>query len=420
MSTVLTIARLGAQGDGIADTPKGPVFVPFALPGERVNVAADDKKADLVAVLDASPLRIAPVCKHFGDCGGCAMQHLEESAYRAWKRDKLIEALKAKGIDTPVDELVSCEPLSRRRAALTARKTEHGVLLGFNAALSHRIVDMEECHVLLPSIVEKLNLLRALAMLVGRTPTPFRMGVTQTASGLDVAFEDSGNLEGKPRQAAVDFAMRNGFARVSVDGEILVEPKKPLVMVEDIAVPTPPGAFLQAVESAEAVMAELVTTHLKKAKRVVDLFSGVGTFALRLARNSEVHAVEGDGPALASLDRAFRSTAGRLKRVTVEKRDLMVRPMTYKELDAAFEGSPFDGVAFDPPRAGAEDQAKHLARSHVRYIAAVSCNPVTLARDLRILIDGGYTLKRVVPIDQFLWSPHLEAVALLEKPRKRK
>src|SRR5690606_29301229 len=182
MSTVLTISRLGAQGDGVADTPKGPVFVPFALPGERVNVAADDKKADLVAVLEASPLRIAPVCKHFGDCGGCAMQHLDPDAYRAWKRDKLVDALKAKGIDTLVDPLVSVEPQSRRRAALTARKTEAGVLLGFNAALTHRIVDMEECHVLLPSIVEKLDVLRALAMLVGRTPKPFRLGVTQTAS----------------------------------------------------------------------------------------------------------------------------------------------------------------------------------------------------------------------------------------------
>lgn len=420
MSTVLTISRLGAQGDGVADTPKGPVFVPFALPGERVNVAADDKKADLVAVLEASPQRIAPVCKHFGDCGGCAMQHLDPDAYRAWKRDKLVDALKAKGIDTPVDPLVSVEPQSRRRAGLTARKTEAGVLLGFNAALTHRIVDMEECHVLLPSIVEKLDVLRALAMLVGRTPKPFRLGVTQTASGLDVAFEDSGSLEGKPRQAAVDFATRNGFARVSVDGEILVEPKKPVVMVDDIAVPTPPGAFLQAVEAAEAVMADLVSAHLKKAKRVADLFSGVGTFALRLARNSEVHAVEGDAPALASLDRAFRATAGTLKRVTVEKRDLFVRPMTYKEFDAAFAGTAFDGVAFDPPRAGAEDQAKQLARSQVRLIAAVSCSPVTLARDLRILVDGGYVLKRVVPIDQFLWSPHLEAVALLEKPRRRK
>lgn len=414
MSSVVTIARLGGQGDGIADTPRGPLFVPFALPGERVNVSPGEKKADLVAVIEASPQRVEPPCRHFGECGGCAMQHLEDAAYTAWKRERLTEAFRAKGIDFPIDDLVPCAPLSRRRAGLTARRTEKGVLLGFNAALSHRIVDMEECHVLLPSIVERLDMLRELAALVGRTSTPFRLSVAQTASGLDVAVEDAGKLEGRARQTAIDFVTRNDFARVSLDGEILVEPRKPVVMIDDIAVPLPPGGFMQAVEGAELAMADLVASHLTKAKRVADLFAGIGTFALRLARRSEVHAVEGDAAALASLDRGFRFGSG-LKRVTVEKRDLFVRPVTFKELDAGF-----DGLVFDPPRAGAEDQAKQIARSQVRYVAAVSCNPTTLARDLGILLDGGYQLKRVVPIDQFLWSPHLEAVALLEKPRKRR
>ncbi|MEO3386117.1 class I SAM-dependent RNA methyltransferase [Mesorhizobium sp. CAU 1741] len=416
MSSIVTIARLGAQGDGIADTPKGPLFVPFALPGERVNVSmqAVEKKADLVAVLDPSPERVEPPCRHFGECGGCAMQHLEDAAYRDWKRARLLDALRAKDIDVPVEDIVSCAPYSRRRAALTARTTEKGVLLGFNAALSHRIVDMEECHVLLPAIVEKLDLLRELAGLIALTSKPFRLAVTHTASGLDVAADESGKLEGKRRQAAVDFAIANGIARLSVDGEIIVEPRKPVFMIDDIAVPAPPGAFIQAVEEAELAMASLVTTHLAKAKRVADLFAGVGTFALRLARSSEVHAVEGDAAALASLDRGFRFATG-LKKVTTEKRDLFIRPVTYKELDATF-----DGLVFDPPRAGAEDQAKQIARSQVRLVAAVSCNPLTLARDLRILIDGGFNLKRVVPIDQFVWSPHLEAVALLEKPKKRR
>lgn len=414
MSSIVTIARLGAQADGIADTPKGQVFVPFTLPGEKVNVALAGKKADIVAVMEPSPQRVAPACRHFGDCGGCAIQHLEETAYQEWKRQTLVDALRGRGIDIEVDPIVSCPSHSRRRVSLTARRTEKGLLLGFNAALSHRIVDMEECPVMLPSIVEKLDLLRGLGMLVGQTKDPFRFAVTQTASGLDVATEESGVLEGKPRQAAIEYCIANGIARLSIDGEIIVEPTKPVVMVDDISVPTPPGAFLQAVESAEQVMAGLVTDHLKKAKRVADLFSGIGTFALRLARNSEVHAVEGDGPALAALDRGFRFGKG-LKKVTVEKRDLFRRPLTYKEMDLTF-----DGIVFDPPRAGAEDQAKQIARSTVQRVAAVSCNPVTLARDLRTLMDGGYQLKRVVPVDQFLWSPHIEAVALLEKPKKRR
>ncbi len=414
MSGILTISRLGAQGDGIAETRQGQVFVPFALPGEKVNASLEGKKADLVSVIEPSPLRVEPPCRHFGDCGGCALQHLEETAYREWKREKLVEALRSKGLETPVDALVPCQPYTRRRAAFTARTTDKGVLLGFNAALSHRIVDVEECPILLPTIVDSLPLLRDLTALIARSFKPFRLNVTHTASGLDVAAEGSGSLEGKARQAVVEFVVRSGLARLSIDGEIIVEPKKPLVMAGDIAVLPPPGAFLQAVADAEATMAGLVGEHLAKAKRVADLFAGVGTFALRLARNSEVHAAEGDAAAIASLDRAYRFGEG-LKKVTVEKRDLFVRPLTFKELDATF-----DGLVFDPPRAGAEDQAKQIARSQVRFVAAVSCNPVTLARDLRILVDGGYRLTRVVPVDQFLWSPHLEAVALLEKPRKRR
>ncbi|TIP90357.1 MAG: class I SAM-dependent RNA methyltransferase, partial [Mesorhizobium sp.] len=181
----------------------------------------------------------------------------------------------------------------------------------------------------------------------------------------------------------------------------------------DIAVAVPPGAFLQATEAAEQAMADIVGRHLARAKKIADLFAGCGSFALRLAAKSEIHAVEGDAAALLALDRAFRFASG-LKRVTSERRDLFRRPLTFKELNA------FDGIVFDPPRAGAEDQSKQIARSDVPLVAAVSCNPVTLARDLRILIDGGYALKSVTPIDQFLWSPHVEAVALLEKPRRRR
>lgn len=418
MSTILNIARLGNQGDGIADTPQGPVFVPFTLPGERVNVALSGKsgtgRADVVSVLEASLLRVSPLCRHFGECGGCALQHFEMQAYRDWKRGLLVDALRAKGIGIEVAPLISCPPHSRRRAAFTAKRTPQGMLLGFNAALSHRVVDLEECPVLLPQLADAMPLLRRLATLIARTDEPFRFAVTQTDSGFDIAAQGSGTLEGKGRQLAIEFVIRHGIARLTIDGEIVIEPKKPVVMVGDASVPPPPGAFLQAVREAEEAMAGLVTSHLTKAKRVVDLFSGIGTFSLRLARKSEVHAVEGDAPALAGLDRAFRFTPG-LKKVTIEKRDLFVRPLTYKELDATF-----DGLVFDPPRAGAQAQAVQIARSKVRYVAAVSCNPLTLARDLAILIEGGYVLKSVTPVDQFLWSPHLEAVALLEKPVKRR
>lgn len=413
MSTRFTIARLGSQGDGIANAEGGEVFVPFTLPGETVTAARQKDRATLMSVLEASPLRIDPACRHFTECGGCALQHFEAAAYQEWKREKVVQALKAKGIACDVAALVPCAPHSRRRVTFSARRTEAGMLLGFVRALSSEIIPIEECPISLPAIVAALDKLRALAGLVCATPKAFHMTVTVTASGLDIAVHDAGKLGDHQRRIASNFVMAEGLARLSVDGEIVVEPKKPVVQFGPVAVAVPPGAFLQATEAAEQAMAGLVGQHLSRAKKVADLFAGCGSFALRLAAKSEVHAVEGEAAALAALDRAYRFATG-LRRVTSERRDLFRRPLTFKELNA------FDGLVFDPPRAGAEDQSKQIARSDVPLVAAVSCNPVTLARDLRILLDGGYALKSVTPIDQFLWSPHVEAVALLEKPKRRR
>ncbi|BCG74630.1 RNA methyltransferase [Mesorhizobium sp. 113-1-2] len=411
MSARFTIKKLGAQGDGIAETESGDLFIPFTLPGEVVTAARERDRAALMAVLEASPLRIGPACRHFTECGGCALQHFEAEAYRQWKRDKVVHALK--GFDCEIDALVACAPHTRRRVVLAARRSDAGMLLGFNRHLSPEIISISECPISLPEIVAALDRLRALADLICATTKSFRMAVTVTGSGLDVAVHESGKLGEHQRRIASNFVLSQGFARLSIDDEIIIEPRKPVVMFGSVAVAVPPGAFLQATEAAERTMAEIVGTHLKRAKKVADLFAGCGSFALRLAAKSEVHAVEGDAAALSALDRGARFAAG-LKRVTGERRDLFRRPLTFKEL------STFDGLVFDPPRAGAEDQSKQIARSDVPFVAAVSCNPVTLARDLRILIDGGYTLKSVTPIDQFLWSPHVEAVALLEKPKKRR
>ncbi|MGX5829160.1 class I SAM-dependent RNA methyltransferase [Mesorhizobium sp. 43Arga] len=411
MSARFTIKKLGAQGDGIAETESGDLFIPFTLPGETVTAARERDRATLMAVLEASPLRIEPACRHFTECGGCALQHFEAEAYRQWKRDKVVHALK--GIDCSIDELVACAPHTRRRVVLAARRTETGMLLGFNRHLSPEIISISECPISLPEIVAALGRLRALSDLVCATTKSFRVAVTVTGSGLDVAVHESGKLGEHQRRIASNFILAQGFARLSIDDEIIIEPRKPVVMFGSVAVAVPPGAFLQATEAAEQTMAEIAGTHLKRAKKVADLFAGCGSFALRLAAKSEVHAVEGDAAALSALDRGARFATG-LKRVTGERRDLFRRPLTFKELNA------FDGLVFDPPRAGAEDQSKQIARSDVPFVAAVSCNPVTLARDLRILIDGGYMLKSVTPIDQFLWSSHVEAVALLEKPRRRR
>lgn len=416
MSTeTLEIAAIGAEGDGIARTATGAVFVPFALPGETVAVARVKNHGMPISWSTTSPERVAPRCRHFGPegkggpCGGCSLQHWADKPYQDFKRQLVIDALKSQGIEADVAPIVACLPGERRRVTMTARLTDKGVVLGFLQAGTHAIVPVEECPISMPAIVARLDVVRRLIAALGSGSEPFRIAIGATLSGLDVNMLDMKKPDPRKRQAATDIILREkGIARVSVEGEIIVEPQKPMLDIGGVSVVLPPGSFTQATVRAEEAMAALVTTHLSRSKRVADLFSGVGTFALRLARKSAVHAVEFDAPALAALDHAARHAQG-LKPVSIERRDLFRRPMQPLDLKT------FDGLCFDPPRAGAEQQCREIARSKVQKIAAVSCNPVTLARDLRILIDGGYKLKSVTPVDQFLWSSHVEAVALLER-----
>lgn len=418
MSTqTMKIIHLGAQGHGIAGdesgSENGPVYVPYALPGEVVKIARNGAHGALISIAEVSPDRIAPLCRHFnpdGDaCGGCSLQHLADEPYRAFKRNLVIDALKSRGLTAEVGELVACRPGERRRTVFSARNTEKGLLLGFNRAQTNHIVAIEECPIAAPGIVARLAAIREIGTALAIGSDAFRLTVTETLSGLDVAADGLKAFSDRQRRAVTEAALRLGcIARVSVDGEVVIEQQKPLLDFGGVKVSPPPGGFTQATRQAEEAMAELVLSHLRKSKRVLDLFAGSGTFALRLARKAKVHAVEGDAHAIKALDFAARNTPG-LKPVTAEKRDLFRRPMMVSELKG------FDGVVFDPPRAGAEAQVKELARGAVKKVAAVSCNPMTLARDLRILVDGGYRIISVTPIDQFLWSPHVEAVALLEK-----
>jgi 23S rRNA (uracil1939-C5)-methyltransferase len=411
----VTIEALGAQGDGVARTADGPVFVPFTLPGELASVAREKNHGTLIALKRTAPERIEPQCRHFGPdgvngaCGGCLLQHYDRAAYDDWKRGLVVQALRDQRIEADVAALEPCQPGERRRLTLTAKRSDQGLLLGFSAARSNSIVSISECPVATPAIADKLDIIRKVAGALATGSKPFRLTVTATASGLDIALTDAAKLSDRQRLMAIETVLAlPDIARVTLGGEILVEPRRPVIHLGKVPIALPPGAFLQASARAEGIMTGLATRHLSGAKRVADLFSGCGTFALRLAAQSAVHAVESDRPALAALEEGFRRIQG-LKPVTTERRDLFRSPLMGMDV------KPFDAVVFDPPRAGAEAQSRELAGSKVQRIAAVSCNPVTLARDLRILIDGGYKLTGVTPIDQFLWSPHVEAVALLER-----
>jgi 23S rRNA (uracil1939-C5)-methyltransferase len=409
MELEVRIERLGAQGDGLAQGPEGPLFVPFTLPGELVKVAAEpgEPRAEALAILEPSPERIAPVCQYFGTCGGCALQHMDTSAYLAWKREQVIAALASRGLEVPVEEARPVPLASRRRAAFTLSRTARGVAFGYRGARSHAIVDIAACPVLSSSIAGHLPKLKsALAPLLGGKREA-RVTVTEADKGLDVVVEGlrpSPALFARLATAGTSF----GAACITLDGESLALRGEPTVALSGVEVSLPPGAFLQASRESETVLVGLVSGGVGRAKRVADLFAGIGTFTFALAGSAEVDAYEQDEAAIAALGQAARATP-KLKPVRTFSRDLFRVPLTAREL------ARYDAVVLDPPRAGAKAQAEALAASKVPKVVMVSCNSGTCARDLRILVDGGYRITRVVPVDQFLFSPHIELVAELEK-----
>jgi 23S rRNA (uracil1939-C5)-methyltransferase len=414
------IEEIGARGDGVAHLPDGTrVFVPYTVPGDRVRArlsAGDGEGVAGRAVewLTRGEGRAEPPCRHFGECGGCALQHLAGDFYAAWKRSLVETALRRRGFEAPpVAPLVTAAPATRRRADFAAVRRKDDVLLGFHARASHRVVDLAECPVMEPPIAALLPPLRELLFALLRPSDKAGVTITATDSGLDVVLESPIALGAGGRERLAAFAQAQDLARLSRrhpnarGAETVVERRPARMSFGGVPVDLPAGAFLQATRAGEATLTAFVLDAMGDAPRVADLFSGCGTFSFPLAARrgvaASVHAVDGTEPAVAALARAAQQA--RLGRVTTLVRDLARRPLNDQEL------ARFDAVVFDPPRAGAREQAEALALSRVPVVVAVSCNPATFARDARILVDGGYRLEWVKPVDQFLWSPHVELVA---------
>jgi len=412
--TSLTIDSLGSQGEGVAEVDGRKVFVPFTLPGERVAAEVEGERGTVVSIVQPSPDRIASICRHFGACGGCALQHAGATLYRSFKRDQVVHALKSRGFtdEIAIADLVPIAPGTRRRAAFAAGRDGDVVSLGYHAARSHALVGIEECPVLRPAIVRELPHLRALlAMALARKATA-ELYVTDTGHGLDVSIEAGGVEMNAKRRSALGAWMSASPAvlRLAVDGEQIAARSQPAMSFSGHPVALPPRSFLQATGEAEAEMIRLIGEglgRLKKPDRIADLFAGLGAFSLALAERNEVLAVEWDTPAVAALSAAARQPG--LRKLDVLRRDLFREPLSARELE------PFTAVVFDPPRAGAQGQAEQLAASSVRTVIAVSCNPATFARDARTLVDGGYRLEKITPIDQFLFSAHVELVAVFKR-----
>jgi 23S rRNA (uracil1939-C5)-methyltransferase len=406
----LTIAHLGKRGDGIAETPDGPVYVPYALPGETVEVEdwpGHPDRRRLLRVEIASSGRIAPICPHFGVCGGCAVQHWRWEDYCAWKRDLVVAALVQAGIATDVDDLVDAHGEGRRRIVLHVRRGTHDVLeVGFAALHAHNIVPIDRCPVTAPGLDGAIEAAWAIAEALRPTAKSLDIHATATDAGLDIDVRGSGPLTPQEALALARIAEAHRLARLTRHGELIAQRATPAVTMGRASVAIPPGAFLQATAEGEAQLGHLVMRQIGDARAVVDLFAGVGPFALRLAERARVVAAELDEAAVAALRQAAQKTRG-LKPVTVEKRDLVRRPFLARELAELR----LDAVLFDPPRQGADAQAHELAASKVPVVVAVSCNPATFARDARTLVDGGYRLTEVTPVDQFRYSYHVEIVA---------
>jgi 23S rRNA (uracil1939-C5)-methyltransferase len=405
----LTIARLGHRGDGIVDGADGPIYVPCALPGETVEAEpwpGNPDRRHLVRVDTPSPERIAPICPHFGTCGGCALQHWETERYRAWKRDLVVTALRQAGVETTVGDIVDAHGEGRRRAVFHAKRGTRDILqVGFAALGTHHIVAIDRCPILAPGLAGALDAAWAIAEGLGATAKPLDIQATATDSGLDIDVRGSGPLSASLSVALARLADSRRLARLTRHGELVAQRAPPTVTMGRARVALPPGAFLQATAAGEAELARLVASHVGDAKSIADLFCGAGPFALRLAERAKVTAADSDEAAIAALHAATKTSG--LKPIAAERRDLFRRPLLPQEL------ARIDAVVFDPPRQGADAQARALAASKVPVIVAVSCNAATFARDAKILLDGGYRLTHVTPVDQFRYSAHVEIVARL-------
>jgi len=409
----LTINHVGHLGDGVAIVDGQSVYVPYTLGGEIVEVAPvpghHPDRRRLLEVERASPERIAPFCQHFGICGGCAIQHWETERYRAWKRGLVVETLAQAGIACDVHPLIDAHGLGRRRMTLHARVGTHDVLkVGFAAANSHEIVPVDRCPILDPGLSGALDAAWAIAEPLKPTGKPLDIQVTATNGGLDVDLRGSGPLASHLIATLSRVAEQHRLARLTRHGEMVLMRVPPTIGIGAAILTLPPGSFLQATVAGEETLAALVSDHCKRAKRIADLFCGVGPFALRLAAKSRISAFDSDAGSVTALLKAAASTQG-LKPVKAETRDLFRRPLVPPEL------RDFDAVVFDPPRQGAQAQAQQLAASKVPVVVAVSCNVATFARDARILIDGGYKIEGVTPVDQFRHTPHVELVARFAK-----
>lgn len=412
MKQTLNITRMGLQGDGIAETDNGLVFVPGTLPGETIEAVVENGRAETFELITASPDRQPIFSATYAETGVAPLQYWAQAPYLAFKREIVLAALKKEGIETEVEATIAVPAGTRRRIALHARKGPNGrVVLGFKARKSWRVIELTDCPVSDPALVAILVPLRAVAAPFldhPKSAPTLHVTVTETGLDVDVTGVEKRSLSADMTARAIAAAHQINLARLSLDGDTLVMARQPRITFGPASVPLPAGGFLQASPEAEAAMVERAVAAVKGCKKVADLFCGAGTFTFPLAQVASVTAADSSAASIAAL-KAGVSTAKGLKTIEAQARDLFRRPMSSYDLKG------LDAVVMDPPRAGALEQTQQIPTTKAGVVVSVSCNPVTFARDARVLIDAGFKLDVVTPIDQFLWSTHVELVGIFRR-----
>jgi 23S rRNA (uracil1939-C5)-methyltransferase len=397
--TLSEVIKLAARGDGVT------------ADGRHVALAAPGDMVDIAAAIIPGPHHVVPPCRHFPKCGGCQLQHIDDESYADYLVERIGSALAAQRLQVPEIRLPHLSPpRTRRRASLRAEKVGKRIVFGFNEAVSHFIVDIRECHILLPELFALVEPLRGLMDVLLAPRRTANVSLAWTDQGADIAI-DGVSVEGlAAHEALTDFAQAHRLARLAIDegygSEPRWEPEPVTITFDGIQVGLPIGGFLQATADGEGALIQAVAEAIGGAASVADLFAGLGTFAVPVSVKAKVLAVEGArDPAL-----ALRMAANRTGRsIAVEHRDLFRRPMSDQEIGH------FEAVILDPPRAGAKEQAPALARADIGRIAYVSCNPATFARDARTLVDGGWRIEWIKPVGQFRWSTHVELAAAFKR-----
>lgn len=410
LETSVTVRELGRHGHGIAEINGQRIFVPFTLPGEIVRVRVAGDHAELLEIAEPSPKRTEPACTHFGSCGGCAVQHLAEEEYLQWKQGIVETALRNQGLEVNVDPIVDAHGEGRRRVSFHLVRKGGKTSVGFMQARSHRMEDIEACPVLEPELSGLIGMAHALGNLLLPRDGKLDVSLTGTETGVDCNVSGRIDVGYEQHMALSELAEQFDLARLSLNGETVAERRRPELVIGPARLTPPSGGFLQATGEGERVLSALVAEHLvdTNSQNTADLFCGIGAYALRLAEQRQVFAADNSAEAIAALESAVRHATG-LKPVATSVRDLFDDPLLVDELGE------FDAVVFNPPRAGAASQVFEIVGAQVPTVVAVSCDPSTFARDARILVDGGYDLLKVTPVDQFKWAAHVELVALFRR-----